>query len=200
MGHARNVQAAFGFLTEGELALLEQLARQLPEEPVIVNIGAGAGTSGLTFFEARPDAILYTVDKQDESHPEGSLEGERNAFGQAGLGHLLGYGWHQIHGDSVEVGNDWDFNGNPVVDLVFIDGWHEYRGCAGDINAWLPRLCNDGIVAIHDYDKAANDPRPYGRAHPYPGVDKAVRELLIKPGYPIIGQVDSLIALRKIVL
>lgn len=196
MGHARALRDAFGYLYPGELELLERLVKELPDDSVVVNIGAGAGTSALTMLEARPDLILYTVDIQADSDPHGSLEGERNAFAQAGLSHLLNHSWYQVHGDSKEVGKRWLDDGNPVLDLVFIDGNHEYKGCAGDIDAWLPNLCTGGIIAIHDYMKVEHDPTENGRKFPYPGVDKAVNEKLLKPGYPIAGQVDTTIAFR----
>lgn len=197
MDHAKNVRDAFGFLTPGELALLQRFAGQLPEDSVIVNIGAGAGTSGLAFVEACPHAIVYTVDAQDASFPTGSLEGERNAFRDAGLLHLLNHSWYQIHGDSKEVGRGWLAAGRPRIDLLFIDGDHEYSGAAGDILAWLPSVVHTGIIAIHDYDKAKNDPTDFGRRHPFPGVDKAVREILIQSATPVVAQVDCLIAFRK---
>lgn len=200
MGHARNVRDAFGFLTPGEFDLLEGLTKELPEYPVVVNFGAGAGTSGLLFIESRPDLILYTIDIQDASSPHGSLEGERNAFRDAGLLHLLNHRWYQIHGDSRKVGIDWQHKDkdNPMVDLVFVDGDHSYAGCAGDIRAWMPNLRPGGIMVIHDFDKAANDPTEFGRKHAYPGVDKAVRELLLYSTHQVVGQADCTIALRKV--
>lgn len=197
MSHARTRQEFFGFLTAGELDLLASLAQDLPAYPVIVNIGAGYGTSALIFVETRADGIVYTIDNRQESHPDGSLENERDGFVQAGLLPLLGHRWYQVCADSQEMGRRWALEGNPLVDLLFIDGNHEYRGCAGDIDAWLPHVANGGIIAVHDYDKAQNDPRDHGRRHPFPGVDKAVRERLLCWHYPIAGHVDTLIALRK---
>lgn len=197
VSHARVLRDAFGYLYPQEVDLLEWMAKKLPEESVIVNIGAGAGTSALTFVEARPDAIVYTVDIQEKSSPYGSLEGERNAFHDSGLLHLLGHSWFQVHGDSKEIGKNWLANGNPLADLVFIDGDHSYAGCMGDIEAWLPVLNTGGYMAVHDYLKAEKDPTANGRTKPYLGVDKAVKEGLLAHGYPVAGHVDTLIAIRK---
>lgn len=200
MGQAAVIRDAFGYLYPNELKLLQEFAKELPEDSVIVNIGAGAGTSGLAFVEARPDCLVYTIDIQADSSPYGSLEGERNAFAQAGLLHLLNHSWFQIHGDSKVVGASWRDRVHTPIDLLFIDGNHDYEGCAGDIKAWLPHLVNGAVVALHDFGKAENDPTADGRTKPYPGVDKAVKELLIDPGYPVAGHVDTLIAFRKEVL
>lgn len=198
MGSAQALSEAFGFLTMAEVELLTKVSKELREDPVIVNIGAGAGTSGLTFVEARPDAVLYTVDIQERSSPHGSLEGERNAFINAGLGHLFGLSWFQIAGDSQQVAKPWRAESGLLADLIFIDADHTYESCAGDIQAWLPNLVMSGYLAIHDYDKATNDPREYGRNHPFPGVDAAVRDLLLDRGYPVVGQADCLIVFKKV--
>lgn len=197
MGYARVQRETFNFLTVAELETLEALARDLPLNPVIVNIGAGYGTSALTFVEARPDALVYTIDNREPSHPDGSLENERMAFANAGLLYTLNHAWYQILDDSRAVGRGWLFGGNAFVDLLFIDGDHEYKGCAGDIDAWVANIVNGGVIAIHDYDKAQNDPRTHGRLHPFPGVDKAVRERLLQRGWPIVAHVDTMIVVRK---
>lgn len=52
-------------------------------------------------------------------------------------------------------------------DLIFIDAQHTYNAVKEDIEAWLPRIKNNGLFTGHDYD------------HPlFPGVKKAVDEML----------------------
>lgn len=194
---AEKQRAAFGYLYAAEMELMTKLAKALPEEAIIVNIGAGAGTSGLMWVEARPDATLYTIDIQDESSPYGCLEGERQLFAEAGLSYLLNQSWFQVHGDSVEVGARWMQETGKLVDLVFIDGNHSYAGCLGDIEVWLGNLVMGGTLIVHDYLKATRDPTENGKTKPYVGVDKAVRERLIERGYPILGEADTTIAFRK---
>ena len=51
----------------------------------------------------------------------------------------------------------------PAVDMVFLDGDHEYEGVLADIEAWLPKTRK--LLCGHDYH------------HPeYPGVARAVGE------------------------
>lgn len=38
------------------------------------------------------------------------------------------------------------------LDLVFIDCQHEYEGVKKDIQAWLPKVKDGGIISGHDYD------------------------------------------------
>lgn len=221
MAHsAVTLQQAFHYLWPDEVPALKELACMLPSDPVIVNIGAGAGTSGLAFAESRRDAVIYTVDIQRESSPFGCLEAQEQVLREAGFD-VDGYHsrFIQIVMDSKELGFAWtapkgskaykdaSLTGVPIpgmgkqpVDMVFIDGDHSYEGASGDIINWLPNIKPGGIIAVHDYDKA----EVYKREHvvdtvphpkPWPGVDQAVKELLLGK-YPVILQVDTLIAFR----
>lgn len=193
---SESVQEAFGYLFVAEVAELKRLARMLPQNPIVINIGAGAGTSGLAFLESRPDLTLYTIDIQNESSPYGCLEGERVVVEGAGLGDQWEVRWFQIHGDSSSIGEDWI---SRPVDMVFIDGDHSYEGCTRDIEAWLPKIKPGGIISVHDYLKADVFARPDdGSKKPHPmaweGVDSSVRVNLISRGLDVISHVDSLIS------
>jgi len=52
----------------------------------------------------------------------------------------------------------------PFVDLIFIDADHSYQGCSKDIRAYKGKLNSNGLLTGHDID--------------YPGVNKAVKELI----------------------
>jgi len=195
---SESVQAWTKYLFEEEIPELKRLVNLLPDNPIVVNIGAGNGTSGLVFMEARDDITLYTIDVRDKSHPGGCLEGERAVFRSAGFYHLLGERWFQIHEDSKIVGSNWKAG---KIDMVFVDGDHSYIGVVGDIEIWMDHLELDtGIMSIHDYDKetACKDvdltKAPKGTI--LNNVDRAVRELLLDE-YPIVGQVRSLISFSR---
>jgi predicted O-methyltransferase YrrM len=190
---SEEVRDSFHYLYPAELPELKRLVAGLPPQPVIVNIGSGAGTSGLAFVEARPDCVLYTIDVQDESSPFGCLEAERDVFKRAGQDWRLNSQWFQICGDSAAVGRSWS---GYDVDMVFIDGDHTFAGCAGDIRAWLPRIVEGGLMVVHDYRKGKLLPDPDG-PHPmaWPGVDLAV-DMLLTPHYGRVLYVNSLIAFR----
>lgn len=193
------------YLSHGEIGLLRRLAQSLPGEwPVVVNIGAGAGTSGLTFMQARAGLHLVTVDVADEINLYGGLGNERGILLAAGA--LDETRYLPILGDSVQVGRNW---GRPPVNLVFVDGGHEYEECRGDLEAWWPHLYVGGIMAVHDYRKVeayrAQHPEAVIDTHlidylikPYPGVDRATNEWLASGRAEHIETVDTLIAFRKV--
>ncbi len=216
---SESLQASFRYLFLSELAALKQLARSLPPNPVVVNIGAGSGTSGLAFMESRSDLFMITVDIEGGDSPFGSLYSERHVLEQAGI---PDYRYHQILGDSKQVGETAQSTFNMLVyeddklinimkrflldgiptkfaDLVFIDGDHSYNGAKGDILAWIPNIKPGGIMAVHDFNKKEvykdgpidNAPHPL----PWPGVDRAVRKFLC-PFYEIVLQVDTLIVFK----
>lgn len=197
-----DLRNAFHYLYEAELPFLKELANMLPDNPVVVNIGAGAGTSGLAFMEARRDLTLVTIDITAESSPFGCLEAEEVELKKSGF-------WEQdrnfqLHEDSKKAGMEWEEYSEHLdldipLDMVFVDGDHSYLGCRGDILAWLPHIKPGGIIAIHDYKKAelpvdyANSPHP----KPWPGVDQAVDEYLLDK-YMLVRRVDSLIAFYNV--
>lgn len=196
------VRDSFKYLYPDELPFLKSLVKQLAPWSRVLNIGAGAGTSGLAILETRPDVTLITVDITDASSPFGCLEAERDVISRAGLGHELGHRWFQVHGSSQELANKWSVAYSyyinkdvvPLFDMVFVDGDHSYAGAVADITGWIPHMYHLGIMAVHDYNKQLLPPNENG-PHPkeWVGVNAAVDDLLIGR-YEMIGRVDSLIA------
>ena len=167
---------AFGFITLNEVAAVHKLCQLLPPNPIAINIGAGVGTSGLTMLESRADLTLFTVDDRKDAHPEGALKNERGALENAGYYDTTRY--TQVHGDSKVVGKNWD---RGEVNLVLIDGLHNYEQCTADILEWLPHIVEGGIIAAHDY------------ALPWPQIMKAIDDQLTSK-YEQILHMDSIIA------
>lgn len=149
---------------------LRQLVFTLPPSPVVVNIGAGFGTSALTIVEARADAFVFSIDVCERPDEELHLR-------QAGL-------WEQhrvvrILGRSQDAGARWPW---PVA-MVFVDGDHSQDGVMADARAWLPAIRPGGIIAFHDYGRASLPSVAWG-------VDA------VMGGYEVILHNDTLIAYR----
>ena len=195
MTTSESVRSAFKYLFKAELEELKKLAKELPPNPIVVNIGSGSGTSGLAFMESRPDIELITIDVTDGDSPFGCLSAERDVFAKAGYP-KTGQKHRQIHGDSKVV------SFTDVADMVFIDGDHSYEGCIGDIKVWLSRLRWGGVMAIHDYEKQKrfNDQfiadAPHFKA--WPGVDTAVKEFAVWGKYDEFYVVDTLAVFKGV--
>lgn len=61
---------------------------------------------------------------------------------------------------------------DKAIDVVFIDACHDYECVKNDINAWLPKIKNGGILSGHDYNQDS--------------VKRAVKEIL--SNYDILEQ------------
>ena len=53
-----------------------------------------------------------------------------------------------VVGDSVQVAEKYEDNS---LDFVFIDADHRYENVKADIEAWINKVKNNGIIAGHDY-------------------------------------------------
>jgi predicted O-methyltransferase YrrM len=164
------------YLSTAEAEYLMGLVQMLPANPTVVNIGAGAGTSGLAIYTSRDDVYLYTIDVNQHS-PLGCLDGERDAFKGAGLeGEPRHY---MLLGDSGKVASTW---GHGMVDMVFVDDGHHAPDVIRDIQSWMPFIKEGGIIAFHDYGADA-----------WPDV-KAQVDRLVGAEQEKIGQVETIAA------
>ena len=134
---AKSLQKAFKYLFPDEVPALKELAKSLPRNCHIVNIGAGAGTSTLAFREAISEWFTLTsIDITREANPFGSLDAERKVLEDAGM---WGNWIVQKCEDSKQVGLSYQrVKDGPLCDMVFIDGDHTYEGCKGDIPIEIP--------------------------------------------------------------
>jgi len=192
---AEQLSEAFGYLTLGEVRTLRDLADGLNDYPLIVNIGAGSGTSTMAMLEADNMPRVITVDICEEVNPLGGIGNVLDAIER--LAPEL-YGSHTyIVGDSSTIGKEWNTRLKSIglmtiekIDMIFIDGDHTYEGCKADIEAWLPHVRNGGIVAFDDYGGGKSHPRQWA------GVKKAVDELMSH--HKVISVCDSVIAFEVV--
>lgn len=149
--------------SEADVETLHRLARMLPDRAVVTNIGAGLGTSALAMLEARQDLFILSIDTM-------ACRAEQKHLREAGL-----YGLHRVArllGKSYEIGEHWPW----LVDMVFVDGGHDYESVRLDIETWIPKVKRGGIIAFHDYG-------PGGRHH-----IKAIKDVVdaLMGGYEVI--------------
>lgn len=183
---AKELVNSFGFLTLAEIELLDQLVKTLPKDPLIINLGAGVGTSAMTILEARDDAFVVTVDKRCDEHPLGGLQNEQHIIRAAKWLHRrVG-----ICSESATAGKNWwsykeESWWRRKVDMIIHDAAHELVPITAEIKAWLPRVRAKGIIVAHDYSS-----KDWG------DIVMVVDELL-RSEFKYVDLVDTLIAFRK---
>ena len=163
-------------MSYGEINLLVSLAKRLPPDPLIVNIGAADGVSTVAMLEARPDCFIFSVDIGE--CPQERANVEAAGLDPARLVRLLGR--------SQDIGKEFPYE----ADLVLDDGGHDYGSVRGDIEVWGPKVKIGGILAFHDYIPGENPPNNPGEVY------EAVTENL-PDWFEQIGWVDRLIAFRR---
>ena len=162
-------------MTVEEVKTLKRLVAELRPNPVIINIGAERGTSTLAMLEERNDAIIFSIDV-------GPCEGEFDNLRKANLDERKVI---RLLGNSQNIGGFWPF----YVDFIWVDGDHRYEGVLRDIDAWLGKINEGGILAFHDYFEGEPP------AHNPSGAGQAIREKMIDK-YDMIAAVDRLRAFR----
>jgi predicted O-methyltransferase YrrM len=167
---AHNLVDWQGYLYHDEVDLLHRLAARIKktthhgsDDPVFVNIGAGAGTSTIALLEGNADAIVYSVDIRADESPEYTNEHLRLPEANPTIARRV----IRIWGDSRKVGRVWPFG----ADLIFVDGGHDYEEVKADIEAWYDKIWVGGIIAFHDYGFKETD-----GSEQWPGVRRAVDE------------------------
>jgi predicted O-methyltransferase YrrM len=156
----------------GEVVIMHALAEALPTYPIIINIGTGFGTSCLAFYEARPNAVIFAIDRAPCDRAAGHWEDA-----DVEPGRII-----RVRGRSQDVGRYWPM----YVNLVLIDGGHKTDDVWGDILAWESLIQPGGLLVFHDYDNPVC-------AEVKPVVDKwaRTREPWLQEGYFIAFQMKG---------
>jgi len=153
----------FTHLNKRERLLLLDLSRNLlGGNPVIVEVGSylGASTCFLATGARLRGGKVYAVDTWTNIDMP---EEPRDTYDEFISNTRPLKNWIiPLRGLSTEVAYQFD----EEIDLLFVDGDHSYGAVRADLDAWLPKLKDGGVVAFHDYNWAE-------------GVRRAVRELIV---------------------
>ena len=138
------IQGGFG---QADMAVMKEECEKLKPGDVYVEIGVDEGRSARVAHEYCPEGVYKLF---IDIHDHGPVEGvtiSRAAFmeqeGMVGLGKRGFY----IHGDADEFAVKF----NPSVNLLFIDGHHDYDSVRKNTLLWESRV-RRGTILFHDYD------------------------------------------------
>ncbi len=125
-----------GMLSIDEIDFIKTHISRLPKKLLIINIGAGFGTSSLAMLEVRPGAFAWSVDPKPR-------QSEQNNIAQAGYQNRV------IRLLSKSQNISW-----PKlikIHCVFVDGGHNEQDVVDDIEIYKPMIRKNGLMFFHDY-------------------------------------------------
>jgi len=177
-----------GWLTDKEGELLYNLARNCTGRGVIIEIGSWKGKSTVWLgqgSERGKQVKIYAVDPHTGSSEHRAMYGEVWTFEEfkkniqkAQVDHLV----VPLVKTSQEAARGF----NQPVELIFIDGAHEYDFVKLDFDLWFPKLIEGGFIAFHDSILG-------------PGVKKVVKEKVFKSkDFRKIGLADYITYAQKV--
>lgn len=190
-----------GWTRGPEAEALIQAAYSLPDDAVIVEIGAFLGSGSILLAGARKlrrSGRVHCVDPFDASGDAFSVPYYQRILAdygsvaqirvfhdnlrRAGLAN-----WVSTHqGPAEQIGSGW----SVPIDMIFMDGDQSPEGVLAAYQSWSPRLKPGGLLVLHN-----SNPREYAPGHD--GHFRLRERLLAAPGYSLIEEAGSTSFLRK---
>lgn len=163
-----------------QINLFEQIKENTPYNAIIVEIGSYVGTiancfvgGGRKVFSIDPWQSEGVFDKDDiqyELIKDAENRGGVDVIYKTWLknaGDDLFLNMFPIKGFSYDIAPFWTL----PIDLLYIDGDHNYEACKKDILDWFPKVRPGGIIMGDDYNcfegvtKAVDELLPYRQIH-----------------------------------
>ena len=144
-----------GYLTIGEAVALHSLARHCSGAGVIVEIGSYKGRStislGLGSKEGK-NIKIYAIDPHTGFTKKPSMTKNKIRTFDFFKKNISRAGIDDIIVPVVMTSKDAAADFTQPVELIFIDGDHDYDFVKKDFEMWFPKVINGGIIAFHDAD------------------------------------------------
>lgn len=184
--NSRNIDLIDGWYNYEDF--YQQVVNGLKDDSIICEIGSWLGKStigmALTNKKLNKNCKIYAIDtwkgSNEEFHKKYLKELKNISLYEKFLNNIEIYGVKDkitpIKKKSVEASIQFQDNS---VDLVIIDGSHEYKDVLDDIKAWIPKVKKGGIISGDDYGNAT-----YAG---WDGVIKAVNDFFGKDNFQVYG-------------
>jgi predicted O-methyltransferase YrrM len=144
-----------GWLTDEEGEALYELARACKGRGAIVEIGSWKGKSTICLArgsQAGAALPVYAVDP----HTDGRFDEFKSNVERAGIAGLV----RPVASLSQAAADDFD----EPIELLFVDGSHEYDLVLADFEKWVPKVVDGGWVVFHDTTWTAGPRKVVGPA------------------------------------
>ena len=152
--------------------LYTAIARTLPDGATMVEVGVWKGQSVIHLAQRMQDmgkrCMIHAIDTfqgDDDTGRESTLVQFTENIERAGVGGIV----YPMADESILAATRFEAG---ELDVVFIDGAHDYDSVLADLKAWAPKVKEGGIIAGHDIDA--------------PGVQRALAEIGLE--YHVVGR------------
>ncbi len=146
------VDTVEGWLNEAEERLLYRLARSCSGNGVIVEIGSWKGKSTIRLGRGSLDGRKVKIHAVDPH--TGSPEHQPGTRGVWTFDefqqNIKAAGVDDVIVPHVDFSVNAAQNFIEPVELIFIDGLHDYESVKADFGAWFPKVIEGGVMAFHD--------------------------------------------------
>ena len=126
------------------------------KEYKMIEIGSYMGESTMMFASSNLFKEIYTIE------PFKNVDGKIEEFNQKN-----DYNWDTIYNefqtntrffDNIILHKDFSYNvadkfEDKSMDFIYIDGDHSYEAVKRDLEMYLPKLKDNGVIGGHDYNK-----------------------------------------------
>lgn len=132
-----------GCLSVKEGILLYKLAKKIPKDCSIVEIGSWKGKSTICMALGSYDgnlAKVYAIDPHNNNF---------NTYEEF-IENIREFNVYDIITPIVSTSEKAACDFNKPIGLLFIDGAHDYENVKKDYELWFPKLINNGYIAFHD--------------------------------------------------
>jgi predicted O-methyltransferase YrrM len=176
-----------GWLTDKEGELLYNFAKRCTGKGVIVEIGSWKGKSTIWLGKGSkkgPQVKIYAIDPHTGSTEHNEEYGKVWTFDEFQK-NIKNAKVDDIVIPIVETSKEAAEKIDGPVELVFIDGAHEYSLVELDFRSWFPKMIDGGIMAFHDTE--------------WLGTKKVLEKYIYKSrNFRNIGRIDSVTFAEKV--
>jgi predicted O-methyltransferase YrrM len=151
-----------GWISPAESAYLYMVAKNCIGKGVILEIGCWKGKS--TIFLAKGSKAgnnvkIYSVDPHTGSSEHRKLDPNTWTYPEF-KSNIQIMNIDDIVVPIIKTSANASINWNKPIELLFIDGAHEYELVKQDFELWYPHVIKDGMVLMHDTDPKTSNPDP----------------------------------------
>ncbi len=184
----RHIKEVEGWLTDAQGEFLYNAAKNCKGKGVIVEIGSWKGKSTIWLAKgskAGGNVKIYAIDPHTGSSEHKrygeaeTLKEFKENIKRANVEDIV----VPVVKTSEDAERDWD--GKPI-ELLWIDGAHEYEMVKLDFDSWSPHLIEGGTIAFHDTTD-------------WPGPKRVVKDKIYNShNFTNVGFIDSLTYAQKV--